>query len=142
MKFSRRSSRDRFRAIDITSMIDVVFLLIIFFMTTAQFARLTREEIDLPIEPGEQEKEPEEAGVVINLTREGTLIVAGETVDLDGLERVVRAEIRQHPSLGERGAKLMIRADRHADTRHLNAVIARLRGLGVGAARMATEVPR
>ena len=38
--------------------------------------------------------------------------------------------------------KLMIRADRNADTITLNAIIARLQRSGVGAARLATEVPR
>ena len=35
----------------------------------------------------------------------------------------------------------MIRADRGGDTGRLNQVIGRLQALGVGAARLATEVP-
>ena len=38
--------------------------------------------------------------------------------------------------------KLLIRADRNADTTHLNRVVTRLKDLGVGLARIATEVPR
>ena len=48
MKFARARQRRRSVAVDITPMIDVVFLLIIFFMTTAQFAQLTKAEVDLP----------------------------------------------------------------------------------------------
>ncbi|MHC5008616.1 MAG: ExbD/TolR family protein, partial [Planctomycetota bacterium] len=42
MKFGWVRQRRDTIAVDITPMIDVVFLLIIFFMTTAQYALLTR----------------------------------------------------------------------------------------------------
>ena len=127
--------------IEITPMIDVVFLLIIFFMTTAQFAQMTRAEVDLPLERGEEEQEAEEAGLVINITADGTLIVASETVTMDGLERFVRDEIDRRPDRSPSGVKLLIRADRRTDTAVLNDVITRMQKLKVGAARMATEVP-
>ena len=38
MRFGKRAQSERVRSIEITPMIDVVFLLIIFFMTTARFA--------------------------------------------------------------------------------------------------------
>ena len=63
-------------ALEITPMIDVVFLLIVFFMTTAQFARVTRTELDLPLEQGEQEEQPEEAGFVVNINADGSIILA------------------------------------------------------------------
>ena len=81
MKFSSPKYRSRSVSVEITPMIDVVFLLIIFFMTTARFARLTRAEIDLPIEKGEQYEAPDEAGLIINITREGAIIVSDRTVD-------------------------------------------------------------
>ena len=128
-------------SVDMAPMIDVVFLLIIFFMTTAQFARLTRAEIDLPQEKGEQEEQSEEAGLVINLTDTGEIIVASRTMTLAELEGLVRDEIARSPD-GGAGVKLLLRADRNADTAHLNRLITRLQDLGVGAARVATEVPR
>ncbi|MHC5003429.1 MAG: ExbD/TolR family protein [Planctomycetota bacterium] len=126
-------------SVEITPMIDVVFLLIVFFLTTAQFVRLTRAEVELPEEAGEQEPEAEEAGVVVNLTAGGEIVVASETLTLNALEVLVLQEMaveRDEP------LKLMIRADRNADTAHLNRIVARLQDLGVGLARIATEVPR
>ena len=123
-------------------MIDVVFLLIIFFMTTAQFARVTREEIDLPQEQGEQEENPDESGIIVNLTKDGRIIVSSEELDLRGLEDLVRDEVARTRGRDPGQLKLMLRADRNADTTQLNEVISTLRGLGVGAARVATEVPR
>ena len=122
-------------------MIDVVFLLIIFFMTTARFARLTRAEIDLPIEKGEQHEASDEAGLIINITAEGAIIVSDRTVDLRRLQEIVHREIRRSPDRPARQLKMLIRADRHADSARLNQVVTMLRSLGVGSARLATQVP-
>ncbi|MCH8006080.1 MAG: biopolymer transporter ExbD [Planctomycetes bacterium] len=142
MKRHRQRDRTRGFAIELTPMIDVVFLLIIFFMTTAQFSRLTRADVDLPQERGEQRQTPEEAGIVINITRNGELIVSNRSVDLRELEAIVRAQIRRAPRLSPLDLKLMIRADRNAEAARLNQVVTMLTSLGVGSARLATEVPR
>jgi biopolymer transport protein ExbD len=120
-------------------MIDVVFLLIIFFMTTARFAEETRAELDLPQERGEQIDVAEEAGIVVNVTADGTIMLGQDPVSIDELIGVVEAEVER---LGNAQAlKLMIRADRAADSAHLNRLVTRLQRVGVGAARLATEVP-
>ena len=142
MKFVTARERNRSLHIEITPMIDVVFLLIIFFMTTAQFARMTRAELALPIEPGEQERAPEEAGLVINLTRAGEIIVSDQALDLAELEQLVRQEIELHPDRPARQLKLLIRADKNADSARLNEVVRLLQRMDVGHARLATEVPR
>ncbi len=123
-------------------MIDVVFLLIIFFMTTAQVARLTHTEIDLPQEKGEQQATPDESGLVINITSRGEIVVAGRTVGFTELEGIVRGELRKQPQRPAQELKLLLRADRTATAAHLNRVVNLLESLGVGAARLATEVPR
>ncbi len=142
MRFVTARERSRSLHIEITPMIDVVFLLIIFFMTTAQFARITRAELALPVEPGEQERAPEEAGLVINLTHAGEIIVADQTLDLAELEQLVRQEIQLHTDRPARQLKLLIRADKNADSARLNEIVRLLQGMDVGHARLATEVPR
>ena len=142
MRYGRRRPSNRWLTIDITPMIDVVFLLIIFFMATARFAQVTRAELDLPIERGEQTEESEEAGLVVNVDATGTIVVDQREVDLDGLMDFVHAEIDRLRGRDATQLKLMIRADRNGDTARLNAIVARLQQSGVGAARLATEVPR
>jgi biopolymer transport protein ExbD len=141
MRFGRAASRTRELLVEITPMIDVVFLLIIFFMTTARFSQETKAELELPREQGEQQETAEEAGLVINIEASGTLIVNGTTITMPQLETVVGDEIARLQGRDPEQLKLMIRADRNGDTAQLNQVIERLRELGVGAARMATEVP-
>jgi len=126
---------------DLTPMIDVVFLLIIFFMTTARFAQITRADLDLPREPGEQRDNPEEAGLVINIAADGTIIVANNELSLDELAARVARRIENDNPDNARALKLMIRADRNLPAGRLNEIIARLESMGVGAARLATEVP-
>ncbi len=142
MRFVTARERKRTLDIEVTPMIDVVFLLIIFFMTTAQFARMTRAELALPLELGEQDPAPEEAGLVINITGEGEIIVTDQSFDLAGLEHLVRAEIQLHSDRPPQQLKLLIRADKNADSARLNEVVRLLQSLDVGSARLATEVPR
>ncbi len=98
--------------------------------------------MERPLEKGEQEQIADEAGLVINITRRGEIIIADETVALDDLDAIVAAELRRTTHHDPRRLKLLLRADRGASAASLNDVIARLRGMGVGAARLATEVPR
>jgi len=137
----RRRNRSSALVIELTPMIDVVFLLIIFFMVTAQFARTTRARLDLPLERGEQLEQPDEAGLIINIRRDGTIVVADRERTLDDLASLVGERVRNQANGDPQRAKLMIRADRNAPAQALNAVVTRLESLGVGGARLATQVP-
>lgn len=142
MRFGKRAQSERVRSIEITPMIDVVFLLIIFFMTTARFALETRADLDLPRERGEQQETAEEAGIIINIDDKGAIIIDQQIVTLEALERIVMAEANRLPGRNAQRLKLLIRADRGGNSARLNEVITRLQRAGVGAARLATEVPK
>lgn len=127
--------------INLTAMIDVIFMLIMFFLATAQIAKMTRADLDLPLEPGEQEREATEDGFVINLLADGSLVVSDRTVGFDELRLIVREELdRQRGARTER-TRVLIRPDRNANAEALNRVVTMLRELGVGMARIATEPP-
>ncbi|MHC5023442.1 MAG: ExbD/TolR family protein [Planctomycetota bacterium] len=145
MRFRRPfRSRTHFLVFDITPMVDIVFLLIIFFMTAAQFARITRAELELPVEQGEQDETSDEAGLIVNIDAQGRILLGSDAdaVTLEELEGIVQEEILRQAGGEARELKLLIRADRTADTRRLNEVVTLLQGQGVGAARIATKVPR
>src|SRR5687768_10886638 len=112
MKFrNARHSRERTMMFDLTPMIDIVFLLIIFFLTTAQFSRMTRADVELAIQPGEQEEAPDEPGIVINVTNDGSIIVDDEDVGITGLQRIIQREIAHHEGRADM-VKTLLRADR------------------------------
>ncbi|MEN8167579.1 MAG: biopolymer transporter ExbD [Pseudomonadota bacterium] len=62
-----RPRRRRSTGVDITPLIDVVFLLLIFFMVSTTFERETQIRVDLPEATGESQKErPEELDITID----------------------------------------------------------------------------
>lgn len=128
--------------LDMTPMIDIVFQLLIFFLVTAQAARITRADVDLPREKGEQNQVAEEAGLVINILQDGKIIVSDREVSVEDLDAMVKAAVKQFGGSGATGAKVTVRADRRTPSESLNIVVQRLHDIGVGAAKIATSPPR
>ena len=141
MRLVRRSADRNDFGIVVTSMLDINFLLIMFFMMTAQFQRETSALLNLPQERGEDEVQPDEAGLVINVRANGEIIVSGHAVDLTELRRMVDVQVRNLAAGDARNLKLMVRADRDARSTDLNRVISMLHDQGVGTIRIATESP-
>ena len=139
MRFSS-GTKSRELLVELTPMIDVVFLLIIFFMVTSEFARDVRAELDLPKLPGEQQEENEEAGVVVNIDEQGNIIlnVSEDPVTLEELRKQLQVSFITDNTTEQR---VLLRADRRASTGRLNEVVRVLHEIGVPAARMGTEIP-
>jgi len=138
VRFSRDHRGERLLELDLTPMVDVVFLLIIFFMTTAQFARLTRAELDLPREPGEEGVVEHDSALVINVLRTGEIIVDAREVSLQGVLSMVSGEIA---SGRNEHVEVLVRADLAAPSDVINAIAEGLTERGVRSWRLATETP-
>ena len=139
MPFKRSQSRNNVPVVEMTPMIDIVFLLIIFFMVAAQFAQQAKVELNLPSEFGEQKVTEQASMLIINITLNGELI-------LDESKGVItRNELNaQLESLGQDGIlweDVTIRADRNASTEALNDVLSLLSKHGLKATKIATEIP-
>lgn len=67
-------------------MIDIVFLLLIFFIVTWQFTR-SETELSVSVPTAQEGAEPERQGgeIVINILADGVIRVEGTTVDLEQL---------------------------------------------------------
>jgi len=137
MRFSPSGKGDRLLDVDITAMIDVVFLLIVFFMTTAQFARLTRAEVDLPKEQGSERAQEQEGGIVVNVTRTGEIVVDAKVVSLDDLFNRVSYVLARETNPDD--LDLLIRADLRTSAGVVNAIAQGLAERGVRGWRLATE---
>lgn len=142
MKFTGRKPPSSAFDIVVTSMLDINFLLIMFFIMTAHFQRETHATLDLPKEKGEAQAEVDEAGLVINVTADGRIIVSNQTIDFGELRRRVQDQIDRLLPTPSNPLKLMVRADRNVSTEHLNRVVSMLRELGVGTIRIGTEIPQ
>lgn len=123
---------------DLTNMIDVVLLLIIFFMLTAQFTKSNLAPINLPVQKGEEGSPTSDRAVVIDLKSDGTLQILGETMRLDRLQQAVLAGARADESAG-RNVEVLIRAERTCPATHLNALTTALAQINIRRWKLATS---
>lgn len=131
---SRRDNMVEEAAFDLTPMIDVVMLLIVFFMLTAQFAASMRSTIDLPREAGANLAEARHS-VEIELTRQGEYRIEGDMVSPDRLLQLVGADLRRSKN---DELEIVVRADRNCPTVHLNALARELGKLGIRSWKLST----
>ena len=77
MKFRRQAQEEV--SVNLTPLIDVVFLLLIFFMVSTTFTRETQLAIDLPEASGEV-REQEQKQIEIVISKEGDFAVNGRSL--------------------------------------------------------------
>lgn len=110
MKFRRRHRDDV--GVDLTPLIDVVFLLLIFFMVSTTFIRETQLKIDLPEASGELQ-EIEDDVIEITVDRNGDYAVDDQLLVNNEIGTLVRA-LRQHLKEREPSSRVIITADAKA----------------------------
>lgn len=140
MKLRPSSLRSHTPPIDLTAMVDVVFLLIIFFLTTSSLIEVTRERLKLPEETGEENATTESPGLIVNVLEDGRYVVDRTVVSLSQLMGMIRQEVSKaggDPS----SIDLLIRADREAALSYVNEIADGLASLGVRRWRLGTQLP-
>ena len=127
--------------LDMTPMIDIVFLLLIFFLWTMQLVQDSRMELDLPQEQGEQAERTEQAGLILNLLPDGTIVEGDEVVSLERLKVLALAAMDGNASQPAM-LRPLVRADRNAPAERLNQIMNVLRQSGLSGIRLATSPTR
>jgi len=128
----RRKTRDDLR-VDLTPMIDVVFLLLIFFMISTTFIETPGISIKLPESSTSiAEKEPEE--IKIYLARNGDIFLKEEKITLEALQSHLR-------SYGERSQSMtfLLLADKEARHGRVVQLMDSAKNNGFGKLAIATE---
>jgi biopolymer transport protein ExbD len=137
MVFRERKRRGMDLNLNVTSLIDVLFLLLIFFMLTSTFKRAGELELNLPESTTARPVGPGSAaateGVDLVLTAKGTLMLDGSPVTFETLPARLETLRERRPD-----AQVMIEAEtsvQHGQVvRLLDAVrTAGFRGVGLGA---------
>ena len=108
----RRRQRSREDRVNLTPMLDVVFIMLIFFIVTATFVK----EVGLDVNQPEQDPnivDPEKKSIVVRVTSRDRIIIAGRDVDV----RSVRANIeRMHAETPEAPVVIRPHPDSRTDT--------------------------
>ncbi len=108
IRLRRRPRREEPVEINISPLIDLMFLLLIFFITTASFMRETGITVERPIARTAREKK---ASLLVGVDREGRIYIGGNEVRLEDVRTRVEAFLSENP-----GGSIMIVADRRVPT--------------------------
>ena len=114
--------------LNLTSMIDIVFLLIIFFMVGTKFTERERKiPLNVPevADRGALTAAPERK--VVNIYRDGAITLDGTTVSLEQLTDRLTAARAQYSDLG-----VLVRGDARREFQTVAAVLNACRQAGVG----------
>ena len=119
--------------IDVAPLIDILFTLIIFFLVTSTFEKKEKEEkVQLPRHGGSLVNK--ERPFYINVLRDGTYRVQGETVDLDTLQVRLNNRHKEKPE-----QRVVIRGDAKAFHGQTTAALAAASQAGFPSANIAWD---
>ncbi len=107
-------------------MIDMVFLLLIFFMCASHLSQ--QQNIPLEIPTASKAVVPEERPDrwVVNITRDGTVHSGEQPVSLEELARLVKSRLAENPA-----TKVYLRADANCEHRQVKKVMNAMAQVGV-----------
>ena len=134
MKFSGRKPRAKAPALALTSMLDVIFRLLCFFVTASVFSQWESEvTISLPSASSSEALGRLPGEVILNVSKDGSVTVNARRLALADLEDRLRKVAEFYP-----GQPVVIRADRETAYSSLMSVIDTCRNAGVWNFSLAT----
>ncbi len=103
-------------SIELTPLVDMVFLLLIFFLVATTFHQTEREmQIALPFASSATPISMSLREIIINVDREGQIILAGQVTEAEDLQRLVGDAVEANPE-----QKVTLRGDQ--GTAYVNIV--------------------
>ena len=128
-RFGGSSRVDDDSDIDMTPMLDVVFIMLIFFIVTASFVK----EFGLDMNSPDENNEPppptaENNTILIRIESSGRIWINDSTTDISGVESNVQRLFAQNPK-----SKVVIQPDAKAKTNLMISVLDQSRAAGVDA---------
>lgn len=131
-RFRHSMTTDSVSTVDISPLIDVVFLLLIFFIVTTVFVKETGVEVSKPRAASSEDLQKQ--AILIAVTDEGRVWHGGREIGVDGVRAVVASMLEQDEDI-----PVVIRADANADTEDTVAVIDASKLAGAVSVSLATE---
>lgn len=134
MKF-RQTIRSKAPTLALTSMLDVIFLLLCFFVTVSVFSQWESEiSIKLPNAKTAEAPERLPGEIIVNLAKDGRISVNSAALTLDDLGARLAKVAKFYP-----GQPVIIRADKEVRYEALVSLIDTCRAAGIWNFSLATE---
>ncbi len=117
--------------LDIAPLIDIVFLLLVFFMLTSTF--LVPEAIELELPEASSSNVAEITPITVALKRSGEISLNGKPVALEQLRAAIEPLLKQ-----DKEAPITLKSDAHSEVQQLLAVMDEIRSAGGSNIALAT----
>ncbi|NAW87531.1 ExbD/TolR family protein [Photobacterium halotolerans] len=132
MRLSRPSVAREEAQIDLTSMLDIVFIMLIFFIVTSSFVRESGVEVNRP--QASNVVSQKDAGIFVAITSANDVYVDKRVVDVERVQATLETLLLDQPD-----ASLVIQADEHAYSGTVVKVMDAAKGAGVKNIALAAE---
>ncbi|HIF9370938.1 TPA: ExbD/TolR family protein [Photobacterium damselae] len=132
MRLTRPSRNREDAQIDLTSMLDIVFIMLIFFIVTSSFVRESGVEVNRP--QASHTVSQKDAGIFIAITSANDIYIDKRIVDAERVQATI-----EHMLVDQPDASLVIQADEHAYNGTVVKVMDAAKGAGVKNIALAAE---
>lgn len=133
MKIKSFTDREESPQVDLTPLIDVVFILLIFFILSANFQKESTIEVDRPSASSSTLKS-ESKILTVSVDRDQNIWFNGQKINLSQLQFQVKAQLTNSQT-----TNAIVNADRSLDTGTLISIIDTLRLSGLTNVAIATQ---
>ncbi len=131
----KKTKRSHSVVFNLTPLIDIVFLLIIFFMTVSQVTRIVDQPMPLPM-VSQGTRDGPVSTMTINLDQRGDIFIAGREFSQPQTITMVQERKKKRESINRR-LEIEMRCDRRCPSEHVNQLMEELSRVGVNQVRIA-----
>lgn len=132
MRLGRRKERQDDAQIDMTSMLDIVFIMLIFFIVTSSFVKESGIEVNRP--QAVNAVNQKEAGIFVAITENNQIYIDKRLIDKERVQATLEFITTQQPNTA-----LVIQADKYAFNGTVLAVMDAAKGAGIEQIALAAE---
>jgi biopolymer transport protein ExbD len=135
MRLSKKKKSNAIQ-MNLTPMIDIVFLLIIFFITVTQITKVNSEKLPLPKVVANEDQTP--TRTILNVRQNGQIIIDGQprTLDQTVYDLAQKIEAKANDPFQVR---VTLRVDHRCQNRIPKALVREIKSLGIVAIQIGVE---
>ena len=133
-----RGRQDSSEIINMSSLLDVMFILIIFFLATTTFKEEERDiQVQLPQDAQGETLSSSDKVIVINIRRSGAYVMLDQQVTVEEMSRLVTDAVKE-----DAGQKVLVRADQEALHGYVARAVSTCKHAGVASANIGYQLPK